>query len=109
MLFHVLLDSVLGEGAIPMYMDAHERLEWVTHRKAWATELLQRKLYLRAMRHYKKAMLDLEVPCEWYKEEHVVERNQAEHDTHRHDRSRDGIADSGEPRREAGRSTGDES
>ena len=76
MLFHVLLDSVLGEGAIPMYMDAHERLEWVTHRKAWATELLQRKLHLRAMRHYKKAMLDLEVPCEWYKEEHVVERNQ---------------------------------
>ena len=41
--------------------------------------------------------------------EHVVERNQAEHDTHRHDRSRDGIADSGEPRREAGRSARDES
>ena len=38
--------------------------------------------------------------------EHVVERNQAENDTHRHDRSRDGITDSGEPRRKAGRSTG---
>lgn len=42
----------------------------------WATELYQRKLYMRAMRHYKKAMLDLEVPCEFYEEAHVVERNQ---------------------------------
>ena len=33
MLFHVLLDSC-SEGTIPMYQDAFERLEWVTHRKA---------------------------------------------------------------------------
>ena len=76
MLFHVLLDSVSGEGAVPMYMSAVERLDWVTSRKAWATELFQRKMYMRAMRHYKKALLDLETPCEWYQEEHIIERNQ---------------------------------
>ena len=76
MLFHVLLDSVNGEGAVPMYMSAVERLDWVTSRKAWATELFQRKMYMRAMRHYKKALLDLETPCEWYQEEHIIERNQ---------------------------------
>ena len=33
-------------------------------------------MYMRAMRHYKKALLDLETPCEWYQEEHIIERNQ---------------------------------
>lgn len=36
MFFHVLLDSVHNEGAIPMYMDAYERLQWVNERKVCA-------------------------------------------------------------------------
>jgi len=75
MVFHILLDSV-SMGQIPMYMEGGERLNWVTERKAWATELFKRGWYARAMRHYKKAMLDLEVPIEWYLESQVVERNQ---------------------------------
>ena len=74
-LFHVRLDSVT-EGVIPMYQDSYERIEWVSQRKVWATELYKRGFYARAMRHYKKAMLDLEVPLEWLDEQHVVERNQ---------------------------------
>jgi len=74
-LLHVRLDSVT-EGVVPMYQDSYERIEWVAQRKAWATELYKRGLYARAMRHYKKAMLDLETPIEWLDEQHVVERNQ---------------------------------
>jgi len=81
MLFHVLLDSV-SPGNVPMYQDSYERVDWVEQRKAWATELFKRGSptqpfwYPRAMRNYKKAMLDLEVPCEWQLEEHHVQRNQ---------------------------------
>jgi hypothetical protein len=74
-LFHVRLDSVT-EGVIPMHQDSHERIEWVAQRKAWASELYKRGLHARALRHYKKAMLDLETPVEWLNEAHVVERNQ---------------------------------
>ena len=74
-LFHIRLDSV-SEGQIPMYQDSYERIEWVTERKAWATELYKRGWFGRALRHYKKAMLDLETPLEWQLEQHVVERNQ---------------------------------
>ena len=60
-----------------MYQDAFERLTWVSQRKAWATELFKRGWYARAMRHYKKAMLDLETPIDWMDvEQHIVERNQ---------------------------------
>lgn len=76
MLFHVLLDSVLNEGGVPMYMDAWERLQWVNERKLWSTDLYKRGLARRAMHGYKKAMLDLEVPVEWENEKQVVERNQ---------------------------------
>ena len=36
MLFHILLDSVLNEGGVPMYMDSYERLQWVNERKVRA-------------------------------------------------------------------------
>jgi len=74
-LFHVRLDAVT-EGVVPMYQDSYERVDWVTERKSWATELYKRGEYARACRHYKKAMLDLEVPIEWLLEEHTVQRNQ---------------------------------
>ena len=74
-LFHVRLDSV-SPGAIPMYQNSYERVDWVSQRKAWASELFKRGWYARAMRGYKKAMLDLETPLEWLLEEHLVERNQ---------------------------------
>jgi len=74
-LFHIRLDSVT-EGVIPMYQDSYERIEWITQRKQWATELYKAGHYARAMRHYKKALLDLETPIEWLEESHVVERNQ---------------------------------
>ena len=74
-LFHVRLDSV-KPGVVPMHQDSYERIDWVTQRKAWATELFKRGWYARAMRQYKKALLDLETPIEWLVEEHAVERNQ---------------------------------
>jgi len=74
-LFHVLLDSVGSEGGIPMYMDAYERLDWVRERKEWATQLYKKGWYVRAKNHYKKAMLDLEVPCNWLGDKFLIERN----------------------------------
>ena len=76
MMFHILLDAVLTEGAVPMHMLAGERLLWVQQRKLWATELFKRGYSRRAMHHYKKALLDLETPIEWKEEAQLVERNQ---------------------------------
>jgi FK506-binding protein 4/5 len=42
----------------------------------WATEHFKRGWWRRAMRHYKKAMLDLEVPIQWHTDAQLVERNQ---------------------------------
>lgn len=43
-LFHILLDSVLGEGGVPMYMEADERLAWVNERKVRASQTPSRRL-----------------------------------------------------------------
>lgn len=74
-LFHILLDSVLNEGGVPMYMMPDERLQWVNERKMWATELFKRGWSRRAMHGYKKAMLDLETPIQWSNDAQLVERN----------------------------------
>lgn len=76
MLHHIEVQDVTP-GVIPMHMDSGERLEWVRQRKAWGVQLYQDGMYGRAMRTFRKAMLDLEVPCDWScNEQHNVERNQ---------------------------------
>jgi len=72
--FHIKLDSAT-DGPVPMLMDPYERLEWCEGSKAWATELFKRGFYARAMRRYKKTMLDLEIPCQWDEAQNIA-RNQ---------------------------------
>lgn len=72
--FRVLLDSVSG-GAVPMLMLPDERLSWCLEMKSFATDLFRRGMHARAMRRYKKTMLDLEVPCRWDEEQNIA-RNQ---------------------------------
>lgn len=63
-------------------MDAYERLDYCLERKQFGTELYSRGRYVRAMRRYKKTMLDLEVPCAWDNEQHNIERNQMRKQLH---------------------------
>lgn len=76
LLFHILLDAVKTDGGVPMYMMPDERLDWVNERKLWATELFKLGQCRRAMRHYKKALLDLETPIQWETDKQLVTRNQ---------------------------------
>lgn len=93
--FHIKLDSTTN-GPKPMLMIPAERLDWCHESKDWGTELFNRGQYKRAMRRwlflmilvdgvrftietctrrrYKKAILDLEIPCQWSDLENV-ERN----------------------------------
>ena len=74
-IYHIRVDSTT-QGRVPMYMDSYERLDYCLERKNFGAELFKRGRYGRAMRRYKKTLLDLEVPCAWDIEEHNVERNQ---------------------------------
>lgn len=71
--FHIRLDSTT-DGPIPMLMDPYERLHWCQESKQHGSELFKRGLYARAMRRYKKTMLDLEIPCQW-NEDQNIQRN----------------------------------
>ena len=56
---------------------ALDRAAHRAHRaQLWATEHYKRGWARRAMQHYKKAMLDLEVPVTWENDAQLVERNQ---------------------------------
>ena len=71
--FHIRLDTA-SDGVVPMLLEPYERLEWCQNGKRFATELFKKGLHARAMRRYKKTILDLEIPTSW-SEEQNVERN----------------------------------